>query len=279
MTRRKLLSREIVPENNLVIAITRGSTPEQQLTLEAQANGIRRFCELKNLDLGNRLIVDRGTSTGIPFFHREKVREALRLMAEIRCQQMVLTRVDRAFRSIEEMAASIRQLYTAGVIVHFSEQDIPKPSSASGKMLLQQLGVFAEFEKDLRRERQLEANEVQRMLGQKCGQNPPYGWRGVLDPAGRRTKAGAPGCILEPIPEQQEVLREILRRHDDGESDAYIAAVLNEARIPTAKAGQTIRYRGVEKQASGKWRAATVYSVRSFARSESFAFLAETSIQ
>jgi DNA invertase Pin-like site-specific DNA recombinase len=265
-TRRKSLSREITPVNNLAVALPRGSTPEQELTLGAQTLGIERFCAAKNIDVAGRILIDRGTSTTIPFFQREKVREALHLLADIGGQQLVLTRVDRAFRSIEEMAACVRQLWAAGVIVHFSEQDVPKPTSASGKMMLQMLGVYAEFEKDLRCERQLEAGQIQRRLGHRCGVNAPYGWRFTLDPSGRRTKDRTDGWLLEPIPEQQEVLREIIRRSEDGQTDEFIAAVLNAAKIPTAKAGQTIKYRGKFMEASGIWRAGTVFSVRSFAR-------------
>lgn len=267
-TRRKSIPSLLVPRNSFAVAIARGSTPEQRLTLTAQEDGLRRFCATKGLDISDRLFVDNGTSTSIPFLKRDKVRAALVALADVGGQQIVLTRVDRAFRNTEEMCSTVRRLGEAGVIVHFSEQDVPKPTSASGKMMLRMLGVYAEFEKDLRAERQSEATNQQRILGHKSGQNVPYGWRAVAAAGGRRTKVGAPASDLEPVPEQQEVLREILRRTTRGDSDAYIAAVLNEAGIPTAKAGQTMRRGGELITCSGKWHANTVLSVRSFARLE-----------
>lgn len=280
LTRRKLLCKDLVPWNDLAVAIVRGSTLRQLNTLDAQTLGAERFSAIYKLNL-HTIIVDRGTSTSIPFFQREKVREAVRLMADLHCNQLILTRVDRAFRSQIEQIAVLQNCYAAGVIVHFSEQDVPKPTSASGRFMLNTLGNAAQFEKDLRRERQIEASEVQRLSLHKCGQNAPYGWLAVLDPTGRKTTAGAPAYILVPIPEQQEVIREILRRHDDGESDEYIAAVLNEARIPTAKAGQPMRRKLPRHKwpnpeepvwktiiCSGKWHASTVFSVRSYARTE-----------
>jgi DNA invertase Pin-like site-specific DNA recombinase len=265
-TRRKLLSREIVPVNNLAVGIARGSTLAQLNTLGAQTLGIERFCAMRNLDVAGRIITDNGTSTSIPFFQREKVREALRLMADIGSQQLVLTRTNRAFRSLADQSVCLLKLAEAGVIVHFTEQDVPKPTSASGVFMLNVLGAQAEMAKALTRENQIEANEIQRMRGHRCGVNAPYGWRFVRDGSGRKTKAGSDGWLLEPVPEQQEVLREIIRRHEDGQSDEFIAAVLNAAKIPTAKAGQDIKYRGKIRPCSGKWRAGTVFSVRSFAR-------------
>lgn len=265
-TRRALPSSALAPQNNIAVAIARGSTVEQVLTLGVQQDGLRRFCSARNLDIGgDRLLVDQGTSTSIPFLNRETVRKALHMLADLGGQQIVLTRVDRAFRNIEEMCSTVRRLGEAGVIVHFSEQDVPKPNSPSGRMMLQMFGVVAEFEKGIIRERQLEAVQQQRALGHKSGHNVPFGWRAVAAD-GRKTKAGSQASNLEPVPEQQEVLREILRRAAEGETDEYIAAVLNEARIPTAKAGQTMRRKGRDIICSGRWYAMTVFSVRSYAR-------------
>src|SRR5215470_8269427 len=59
--------------------------------------------------------------------------------------ELVVTRIDRLARSIK----------TRGVILRVTEQPIDT-STASGKCFFDMLGVFAEFETNLRKERQLE---------------------------------------------------------------------------------------------------------------------------
>ncbi|WP_373413676.1 recombinase family protein [Ensifer aridi] len=68
---------------------------------------------------------------------------------------IMVTRVDRLARSIADLAQIVRTLESKGVHLKATEQPIDT-GSAAGKAFLQMLGVFAEFETNLRRERQLE---------------------------------------------------------------------------------------------------------------------------
>lgn len=264
-SRRKLLSPFTPPALSAAVAVgmTRGSTLRQQLTLGAQRDAIERFATFQQFKLA-RVFEDSGTCAKSIFLERDSVKEMLRYMAEERIEHIILTRVDRAFRNTGDAIVTMSTLHKIGVTVHLSEQ--PLPTGAMGKVMFNIMATFAEWETDIRLERQLEAGERQRALGHKSGVNVPYGYRAVPAAGGRRTKEARHAFDLEPIPEQQEVLVEILRRHARGESDAYIAKVLNTAGIPTAKAGQEIKYRGVIKPASGIWQESTVWSVRSFAR-------------
>jgi DNA invertase Pin-like site-specific DNA recombinase len=67
----------------------------------------------------------------------------------------MVTRVDRLARSIKDLQDIVHELRAAGVTLRATEQPIDT-SSAAGKAFLDMLGVFAEFETNLRRERQLE---------------------------------------------------------------------------------------------------------------------------
>lgn len=262
-SRRKLLSVPLVARTRRAVGLTRGSTVRQQLTLGAQTEAIRRFTTFQQFELA-RVFEDSGTSGGSRFLERESVKAMLRYMADERITEIVCARLDRAFRSVGDAIYTLTTLHEIGVTIHFSEQ--PLPDGALGKMMFQILAVFAEFEKNLRLERQLEAGERQRALCQKSGINVPYGWAAVPAAGGRRTKENRSASDLVPVPEQQDVLRQILLRSARGESDQRIADVLNTAGIPTAKAGQMIRRGGVERMASGRWYDQTVFSVRSFAR-------------
>jgi len=68
---------------------------------------------------------------------------------------LVVTRVDRLARSIKDLQDLIYDLRDRGVTLKATEQPIDT-STAAGKAFLDMLGVFAEFETNLRRERQME---------------------------------------------------------------------------------------------------------------------------
>jgi DNA invertase Pin-like site-specific DNA recombinase len=68
---------------------------------------------------------------------------------------LVVTRVDRLARSIADLQDIVRALRAKGAALKATEQPIDT-STAAGKAFFDMLGVFAEFETNLRRERQLE---------------------------------------------------------------------------------------------------------------------------
>jgi DNA invertase Pin-like site-specific DNA recombinase len=68
---------------------------------------------------------------------------------------LLVTRVDRLARSIGDLQDIVRTLKAKGASLRATEQPIDT-STAAGKCFLDMLGVFAEFETNLRRERQLE---------------------------------------------------------------------------------------------------------------------------
>jgi DNA invertase Pin-like site-specific DNA recombinase len=67
----------------------------------------------------------------------------------------VVTRIDRLARSIGDLQVIVKRLREAGAALVCTEQPVDT-STAAGKAFLDMLGVFAEFETNLRRERQLE---------------------------------------------------------------------------------------------------------------------------
>jgi DNA invertase Pin-like site-specific DNA recombinase len=68
---------------------------------------------------------------------------------------LMVTRIDRLARSIGDLQDIVRAVRAAGASLKATEQPIDT-STAAGKCFLDMLGVFAEFETNLRRERQLE---------------------------------------------------------------------------------------------------------------------------
>nr|WP_321461408.1 recombinase family protein [uncultured Cohaesibacter sp.] len=68
---------------------------------------------------------------------------------------LVVTRIDRLARSVADLSTIVQQLQAKGAFLEATEQQIDT-STATGKAFLGMLGVFAEFETNIRRERQLE---------------------------------------------------------------------------------------------------------------------------
>lgn len=68
---------------------------------------------------------------------------------------LMVTRIDRLARSIGDLQDIVRELRAKGATLRATEQPIDT-STAAGKAFLDMLGVFAEFETNLRKERQME---------------------------------------------------------------------------------------------------------------------------
>jgi DNA invertase Pin-like site-specific DNA recombinase len=118
-----------------VIGYARVSTTDQNL--ELQENALRAAgCEIIRSEKRS------GTTTA--------GRAELRIVLDF-----LVTRIDRLARSIGDLQDIVRAVKTKGASLKATEQPIDT-STAAGKCFLDMLGVFAEFETNLRRERQLE---------------------------------------------------------------------------------------------------------------------------
>ena len=84
---------------------------------------------------------------------------------------LVVTRVDRLARSIKDLQDIVHLLKARGVTLQATDQPIDT-HSASGKAFLDMLGVFAEFETNLRRERQLAGIAAAKARGVYRGRKP-----------------------------------------------------------------------------------------------------------
>jgi DNA invertase Pin-like site-specific DNA recombinase len=92
---------------------------------------------------------------------------------------LVVTRIDRLARSIGDLQTIVRTIRDKGAALQATEQQVDT-STAAGKAFLDMLGVFAEFETNLRRERQLEGIAKAKAEGVYKGRKPS------IDPAAVR---------------------------------------------------------------------------------------------
>ena len=84
---------------------------------------------------------------------------------------LVVTRIDRLARSVKDLQDIVHELKAKGVKLKATEQPIDT-GTAAGKAFLDMLGVFAEFETNLRKERQLEGIAAAKARGVYKGRKP-----------------------------------------------------------------------------------------------------------
>ena len=100
-------------------------------------------------------------------------REVLQLILDMigRGDKLVVWKLDRLARNVADLSRIVAILEKKGAALEIIDQAIDT-STASGKAFLQMLGVFAEFETNLRKERQKagieKAKEAGKHLGRKA---------------------------------------------------------------------------------------------------------------
>jgi DNA invertase Pin-like site-specific DNA recombinase len=104
---------------------------------------------------------------------RREGRAELEMLLEFvrKGDELVVTRIDRLARSIGDLQDIVRALHAKGVALRATEQPIDT-TTAAGKCFLDMLGVFAEFETNLRKERQLEGIARAKAAGVYKGRKP-----------------------------------------------------------------------------------------------------------
>ena len=86
-------------------------------------------------------------------------------------EKLVVWKLDRLARDLNDLTSIVEELESKGASLEILDQAIDT-STAAGKAFLQMLGVFAEFETNLRRERQIEGIEAAKAAGKHLGRKP-----------------------------------------------------------------------------------------------------------
>jgi DNA invertase Pin-like site-specific DNA recombinase len=108
---------------------------------------------------------------------------------------LMVTRIDRLARSIGDLQDIVRAVRAKGAALKATEQPIDT-GTAAGKAFLDMLGVFAEFETNLRKERQLEGIADAKARGVYKGRKPS------IDPAKvkyMKAKGMGPSAIAKAL--------------------------------------------------------------------------------
>lgn len=221
-------------DSESIAAYIRVSTRDQAegTGLETQKQKIRQWARLRDVSHVD-LYVDAGESGGTT--DREGLRELLSEVESGKVDTVVVYKADRLSRSLKDLLTIIDTRFKPNDVRFVSVTEQFDTSTASGRMFLQMIGSFSEFERNMITERTTEGRRRKAEEGgHACGE-VPYGYR--KGPEGK----------LEPDPETAPVVRRIFRLREEGESLRCIASWLNEEEVPT--------------KSGGNWYASTVKNI------------------
>ncbi len=142
----------------MIYGYARVSTADQDLSLQEEA-----------LRKAGCAVIRSEKVTGTSLRDREELRTLLEFLRP--GDVLKVTRIDRLARSIADLQDIVRTLRAKGVALQATEQPIDT-STAAGKAFLDMLGVFAEFETNIRRERQMEGIAKAKARGVYKGRKP-----------------------------------------------------------------------------------------------------------
>jgi DNA invertase Pin-like site-specific DNA recombinase len=216
------------------VAYVRVSTGKQDLSMEAQEERIRLYCQLNGLDLVE-VIRERGVTAKIKLNKRPEGARIARLTASGVCH-IVALKLDRLFRNAVDALSHVEEWEQAGISLHLVDMggQSLNTGSSMGKMLITMLAGFAEFERNMIAERTAAALRHMKAHGEVYN-HIPYGYV-------------AENGSLVPDTAEQAVITRMAALRAKGVSYNEIAQTLNADRIPTKKAGAT-------------WGAQTVYNI------------------
>jgi len=155
---------------------------------------------------------------------------------------IVVTKLDRMFRSAADACVVLEHFRSAGIELHILQFGF-RPDSPIGRYIYQTLAAVAELERELIRERTREGIAWARSQGRAINNESPLGYRKVG--MGRDSK-------FVPDLKEQESCSEIVRRRDNGDSWERIAISSRHGRLYKSRGDWNLRnvkqaYEAVEK--------------------------------
>ena len=224
----------------------RASTNHQVASPKIQEDQIRQYAEKAGLCPGSmvEMYVDPGISARYVSLDERPAGSILcRRLKE--GDHVIFAKLDRGFRSLADFIGVTDDWVRRGVTIHVinmpggGQIDM---TTATGRMMMRILAVFAEFDNDLRRERILEALAARRAAGLRGTKHAPFGY--MWSPT-REYSPIAKKKVWKLVPNEieREVARKVvLIRHTTGAGWEAIAQIIRDSGIQVP--GQTQVNRG-----------------------------------
>ena len=125
--------------------------------------------QIAALEAAGCTLIRTGTGSGTSLGNRPELGTILDFIHPD--ETLVVTRIDRLARSMKDLPVIVEKLRERGANIAATEQPVDT-STATGKAFFDMLGVFAEFETNLRRERQSEGIAAAKRRGAYRGRPP-----------------------------------------------------------------------------------------------------------
>lgn len=128
-----------------VYGYVRGSTSKQELTLVAQTECLQRFYDYKFKTTHDFVIIEDAATSASKGF--EKRAGGAKILRQAKMgDAVIVTKLDRAFRSMRDMAQTMEVLKEKGVAVHLLDINVSTDSDV-GKLMAGILASVADFER------------------------------------------------------------------------------------------------------------------------------------
>lgn len=228
---------------NVVALYRRVSTEEQAregISLADQRERELAYCKANRLTAGLFAYPDEGVSASVPLEDRPQGRLLMQRVREGAVAHVIAVKLDRLFRDVQDALATIQEWDELGVTLHlldFGGQAF-NSKSAVGRLMFTMSAAFAEFERNLGRERTKSALQHKKARGDRLGATP----LGFVTPA--------PGKAMEPNPEELAAVRLIIKLR---ERDAQ--------RWSFRRIASRLETEGHKTKHGGEWAAQTVKRV------------------
>jgi DNA invertase Pin-like site-specific DNA recombinase len=190
----------------------RHSTNKQELTREVQEHRTVEYWERNLRDRGvlwGGFFYDAATSARIPFSERESGRQ-LHAVA-IPGDHIVVTKLDRPFRSLRDGVLNMEQWHDRGINFHSMDLQVDT-STPMGRFFRTVILAVAELEREFARERTMETAMLRQKQGVPHSRGCPFGWKIVGVAPHRKYKADEEERTLI---DQMASMREGGYSHDD----------------------------------------------------------------
>jgi|TARA_R110002012_G_scaffold321527_1_gene549681 putative DNA-invertase from lambdoid prophage Rac len=258
-----------IKQVNNIYGYVRVSTREQVrsgVSVEVQQRQISAFVQQKYNRPVDQFFIDDGVSGTRPILERPASKDLTDVID--RFDVVVATKLDRLSRSSADLLSMIPTLQDIGISLYFSEQFgempivYPKAEKKKGlrskfdmnemanQIMLMVLSAVSEIEHATIKDRFGDGKVDWAERGYFIGGKPPYGFRGVTEWHGNKKRVR-----LEPIEEEQKILKTIHRLADRGLGPRKIAnqvnSLHNDANINYSKVRRILnrKFQGIPEAA------------------------------
>ena len=196
----------------------RVSTTEQAnegYSIDAQLEKGKAYANLSDWAVAD-VYRDAGISGSLSLGERPEGARLLKAAKSGEFDVVIFTKIDRFARTVRKALEDFETLGEYGVEVVFVEEKIDT-TTAQGRMFRSLLLVFAEFEREQIRDRNMAGRYAKAASGSGWASGaPPYGYR--IDDDG----------LLEVVPEEADVIRFMFRQRAQGKSLREVAKAAND---------------------------------------------------